>query len=264
MAEKAQTQQLGDDHVEKAHADVTELSEKQLNNEAHHATDVEHNISIWQALKTYKKAAIWSVLISTTVIMEGYDVTLLGSFMAYPAFKRKYGSWTGEESEWQITASWQNALNVTGAIGTIIGALLNGFLTAKFGHRRVIMGGMVALSAFIFIVFFAPNTGVLLAGEFLCSIPWGQCGLNAVFDEYIVLTCIPGAFATTGPAYAAEVTPVALRAYLTAYINLCWCTGQFISAGVLRGLVNNETQWGYRVPFAIQVRIEARLMQTVY
>lgn len=155
--------------------------------------------------------------------------------MAYPAFKRKYGSYYNEESGYQISASWQNALNVTGAIGTIIGALLNGWLTSRYGHRKVIMGGMVALSGFIFMVFFAPNTPVLLVGEMLCSIPWGI-------------------FATTGPAYAAEVTPVALRAYLTAYINLCWCTGQFISAGVLKGLVNNSTQWAYRVPFAVQVR----------
>jgi hypothetical protein len=76
------------EHVEKANIAVEELSEKHLNNEAHNATDAEHNITIFQALKTYRKAVLWSVLISTTVIMEGYDVTLLGSFMAYPAFKK--------------------------------------------------------------------------------------------------------------------------------------------------------------------------------
>lgn len=119
------------------------------------------------------------------------------------------------------------------AVGNIIGAMLNGWLTAKYGHRKVIMGTMVALTACIFMVFFAPNITVLLIGEFLCNIPWGV-------------------FATTGPAYAAEVAPLALRGYLTAYVNLCWCIGQFISAGVLKGLVNNTTQWGYRIPFAVQ------------
>jgi SP family general alpha glucoside:H+ symporter-like MFS transporter len=93
--------------------------------------------------------------------------------------QQKYGTWTGEEYGYQISASWQNALNVTGAIGTIIGALLNGYLTAEFGHRKTIMLGMVSLVAFIFIVFFAPNTGVLLAGEFLCSIPWGRSCLRS-------------------------------------------------------------------------------------
>jgi MFS transporter, SP family, general alpha glucoside:H+ symporter len=45
---------------------------------------------------------------------------------------------------------------------------------------------------------------------------------------------------------------MAIRAYLTAYVNLCWCIGQFISAGVLKGLVDVDSQWSYRVPFAIQ------------
>lgn len=41
-----------------------------------------------------------------------------------------------------------------------------------------------------------------------------------------------------GPAYAAEVAPLALRGYLTAFVNLCWAIGQLLSAAVLKGLVN--------------------------
>ena len=61
-----------------------------------------------------------------------------------------------------------------------------------------------------------------------------------------------GVFATTGPAYASEVCPLGLRSYLTVYVNLCWAIGQFIAAGVLKGLVSNTSQWGYRIPFAVQ------------
>lgn len=111
--------------------------------------------------------------------------------------------------------------------------MLNGYFTPIYGHRKVQMVNLASMAGFIFIVFFAPNLPVLCVGELLCSIPWGV-------------------FATTGPAYAAEVCPLALRGYLTAYVNLCWAIGQLISAGVLKGLVNNTTQWGYRVPFAIQ------------
>ena len=31
-----------------------------------------------------------------------------------------------------------------------------------------------------------------------------------------------------------------------------WVIGQFIAAGVLRGFLDIESQWAYRVPFAIQ------------
>lgn len=165
--------------------------------------------------------------------MEGYDVTLLSSFYAYPSFREKYGAWLDEDNGYQISANWQQRFNCLGAFANIIGAMLNGWATARWGHRKVLMASLFWLTAFIFVVFFAPNIEVLLVGQFLCNIPWGV-------------------FATTGPAYAAEVTPLAIRGYLTAYVNLCWCIGQFISAGVLKGLVNNPTQWSYKVPFAIQ------------
>ncbi|KAJ6438123.1 alpha-glucosides permease MPH2/3 [Purpureocillium lavendulum] len=209
------------------------LHDKALANAALEATVQEHQLGVFEALKTYKRAAFWSILISTTVIMEGYDVTLLGSFYGYPSFREKYGEWLDDTNGYQISATWQQRFNCLGALANIIGALLNGWATAKWGHRKVLMVSLVLLTGFIFIVFFAPSIEIMLVGQFFCNIPWGV-------------------FATTGPAYAAEVTPLAIRGYLTAYVNLCWCIGQFISAGVLKGLVNNPTKWSYKVPFAIQ------------
>jgi SP family general alpha glucoside:H+ symporter-like MFS transporter len=109
----------------------------------------------------------------------------------------------------------------------------NGWLTERFGHRRVILVSLVFMTAFIFIPFFAPSIQVLLVGQILCGIPWGI-------------------FATMGPSYSSEVCPTALRGYLTAYVNMCWAIGQFVAAGVLQGLVSNTTEWGYRIPFAVQ------------
>jgi MFS transporter, SP family, general alpha glucoside:H+ symporter len=59
-------------------------------------------------------------------------------------------------------------------------------------------------------------------------------------------------FATTAPAYSSEVLPLQLRVYLTSYTNMCFILGQFISAGLLRGLVHRTDSWGYRIPFAVQ------------
>lgn len=59
-------------------------------------------------------------------------------------------------------------------------------------------------------------------------------------------------FATTAPAYASEVCPMALRGYLTVHVNFCWALGQLVSAGVQAAFSENETRWSYRIPFAIQ------------
>lgn len=61
-----------------------------------------------------------------------------------------------------------------------------------------------------------------------------------------------GVFQPLTTTYAAEVAPVALRAYLTTYVNMCWVIGQLLASGILKGMLQNSTQWAYRIPFAIQ------------
>jgi SP family general alpha glucoside:H+ symporter-like MFS transporter len=61
-----------------------------------------------------------------------------------------------------------------------------------------------------------------------------------------------GVFQTLTNVYASEICPVVLRCYLTTYDNICWVIGQFIAAGVLRGLVSRTDTWGYKILFAIQ------------
>ena len=53
--------------------------------------------------------------------------------------------------------------------------------------------------AFVFLTFFANRIEVLLIGEILLGFPWGV-------------------FQTMTTAYASEVCPVVLRAYLTTYV----------------------------------------------
>ncbi|KAI4713142.1 hypothetical protein J4E89_002121 [Alternaria sp. Ai002NY15] len=197
------------------------------------AADEEHEMTLMQAIRKYPKAVLWSVLLSTCIIMEGYDIVLMSSFFAQPSFSRKYGEFNQRTQTYEITASWQNGLSNAVSVGTIIGAFANGYFIHRFGYRPVLLVSLASICALIFISFFAPNAPVLLVGQFLCGIPWGV-------------------FATMAPAYASEVCPLALRGYLTVYVNLCWAFGQLISAGVQSAFSGNNTQWAYRIPFAIQ------------
>ncbi|KAK4139455.1 general substrate transporter [Dichotomopilus funicola] len=200
---------------------------------AKQAAEEEHNLSFLAAIRKYRKAVFWSALLSTSIIMEGYDIVLMSSFFAQPSFSARYGDYDAATGTHQISASWQNGLSNAVSVGTIVGAFANGYFTHKFGYRKVLLGSLGLIAAFIFIPFFAPNLPVLLVGEFLCGIPWGV-------------------FATMAPAYASEICPMALRGYLTVYVNLCWALGQLVSAGVQSGFAENTTEWSYRIPFAIQ------------
>ena len=72
-------------------------------------------------------------------------------------------------SGYQLTPAWQAGVgNVSGA-GSFFVTLLNGYLVAKFGQRRVVIGALFAMSVLVFLTFFAPNLIVLTVGETLCG-----------------------------------------------------------------------------------------------
>ncbi|KAJ4288480.1 hypothetical protein N0V90_011716 [Kalmusia sp. IMI 367209] len=209
------------------------MEHREVFDQAKEAADEEHQLTLIQAICRYPKAILWSILLSTCIVMEGYDIVLMYSFWAQPAFSRKFGDFNASTNTYEVSASWQNGLGNAVSVGTIIGAFANGYFIHRFGYRPVLLASLTAICGFIFISFFAPNAPVLLVGQFLCGIPWGV-------------------FATMAPAYASEVCPTALRGYLTVYVNLCWAFGQLISAGVQSAFADNTTQWAYRIPFAIQ------------
>lgn len=57
--------------------------DRKLSVAAHDFAREEREMTIRQAIVAYKKAIMWCLIISTNVIMEGYDTNLLGNFYAY-------------------------------------------------------------------------------------------------------------------------------------------------------------------------------------
>lgn len=54
--------------------------------------------------------------------------------------------------------------------GIIIGGFLNGWLSQRFGYKRVCLGALFFMNWFIFILFFAHSAQVLLVGQILCGL----------------------------------------------------------------------------------------------
>ncbi|EED14705.1 sugar transporter, putative [Talaromyces stipitatus ATCC 10500] len=204
----------------------------QLEHDAHRAVEAEHKMSLWQSLKTYPHAAGWSILLSTAIVMEGYDTTLISNLYAYESFQRTYGV-KGADGKYQLTAAWQSGLSNGALVGEILGLMLNGIIAERFGYRKSLIGALMLCIAFTFIIFFSASLPVLLVGEIFIGIPWGV-------------------FQTITTTYAAEVCPVVLRPYLTTYVNLCWVFGQLIASGVLKAMQARTDEWGYKIPFALQ------------
>ena len=229
--------QASQEDFDDKHADVAGVDEvvgkNDLNAQARVATDTEHSMTTWQALKAYPKAVMWGSLFTSGLIMVGYDSAILGNFYALPAFNEKYGHNYGGDAGYQVPAPWQVALGLGGPIGQLIGALATTFPLEKYGRKKTYGACLLITGALIFLEFFAKDIHMLAAGEFLVGIMYGT-------------------FLVIAPTYCSEVCPMALRGILNAAVNLGYVIGQFIASGIGDGFSTRTDQWAYRVPFALQ------------
>jgi SP family general alpha glucoside:H+ symporter-like MFS transporter len=71
------------DDKDQEHAANTKAMDQMIHN-AKSATEKEHKMTLMQGVRLYPKAIAWSVLISTCIVMEGYDVCLINNFCKSP------------------------------------------------------------------------------------------------------------------------------------------------------------------------------------
>lgn len=204
-----------------------------ISNNAKESDHKDKTMTLKEGLKTFPKAAMWSVILSSAIIMEGYDTNLLNSFYGFPDFVDKFGTYFPEKGKKEIPAKWQTALSMAVNCGEILGLFLAGIISDRIGYRKTLIGSLIMVAGLIFIVFFAKNIEMLLVGELLLGLPWG-------------------AFQTLTVSYASEVCPTVLRLYLTTYVNVCWVFGQLISSCILKGMLSSTMKDSWKVPFGIQ------------
>ncbi|TDZ40554.1 Alpha-glucosides permease MPH3 [Colletotrichum trifolii] len=175
------------------------------------AHEDQEKAGIIQSFRNYPQAVGFSMVLSLCIVMEAYDTSLIGNFYGLAQFRRRFGVQL-ENGEFQLTWTWQSALQNGTQVGQMVGLLISGIVAEQYGYKKTLLGALALNAVFVLVLFFAQNIGYLLAGGILCGLPWG-------------------AFQTLTTTYAADVTPMALRPMMTTYTNMCWVVGQFIGTG---------------------------------
>ncbi|KAJ9613732.1 uncharacterized protein PV06_01133 [Exophiala oligosperma] len=218
---------------EHASLDLTNDMNFELIRHAQESDAADRKLTIRQALKKYKKAVFWAMFLSTSLVMEGYDLVIITSFYGQTQFQNRFGVEDPKTGKKIIPARWQSGLSNSALVGQLAGLLVNAYTQDRFGCRPTMMAFMVWMAVVLFIPVFAPSLSVLAFGEAMCGIPWGV-------------------FQTLSTTYASEVVPTVLRPYFTAYVCMCWGGGILLSSGVVRAVAGIQGDLGWRLPFALQ------------
>ncbi|KAJ7723023.1 putative maltose porter [Mycena olivaceomarginata] len=228
------------------HEDHTDLKTKaEYKLDAIEAENAEHSMTVMEAVRAYPMACFWAFVMSSTIIMESYDVFLMGNFIALPAFANRFGILNAATGKYVIATKWQSALQMSGQLGALIGVFLAGPLTSRVGYRWATLIGLALMNATIFITFFANSLPVFFVGQLLEGLPWGIFIANA-------------------PAYCSEIVPLRLRAPATQVLQMFWAVGSIIVGAVTFVYNTRLDEKAYKIPIALQWLFPTPLMVLMF
>lgn len=123
--------------------------------------------------------------------MYSYDSAFIGTTLALPSFKHRFGLDTVSKSE--LTNLSSNIVSTFQA-GAFFGAILGFFLAERWGRKLIIMGGGAL---------FMVGAGLMLHGT-----------LGLLYARRALTGLAIGATSTTIPIYIAECSPALIRGRL--------------------------------------------------
>lgn len=145
----------------------------------------------------YNGRYIWTICLVAALggLLFGYDWVVIGG--AKPFFERFFGLTSAAQKGWA---------NSCALIGCLLGALLAGGLSDKYGRKRLLI-----FSAFLFA---STSIGNALAGNFTVFVFWRMLGGVAI-----------GLASNLSPMYIAEVAPAQARGRLVSINQLTIVVG---------------------------------------
>lgn len=133
------------------------------------------------------------------------------------------------------------------------------------------MCALVYMSCIFFLHFFAQSLPMLLAAQILVGVPWGSEFSSGRTLNLTLMTSLPnthhelcrrrracGASSVSLYHHSSSCMQSLNCSYLTTWVNACWGIGQLLALAVLRGLLPRQDDWGWRIPYALQVSLLAR------
>ena len=165
----------------------------------------------------YNMAYVWTISLVAAMggLLFGYDWVVIGG--AKPFFERFF-ELTGAAQK-----GWANSCAL---VGCLVGALMAGALSDKFGRKRLLI-----FAAFLFAL---TSLGNALAQNFTVFVSWRLLGGVAI-----------GLSSNLSPIYIAEVAPASMRGRLVAVNQLTIVIGilaaQFVNWFIVRNLPANAT-----------------------
>ncbi|KAI8881748.1 glucose transporter [Backusella circina FSU 941] len=162
---------------------------------------------------------------ATGGFLFGYDFGVTSGVLAMPQFQAYFAP---------LTPAIKGALNSLMGCGAVVGCLVAGVMSDRFGRRDTI-----SVASLVFIVggvlqCASHNIAMQLVGRFISGISVGACSVLS-------------------PMYNAELAPKEIRGRLVGFQQLMIDAGMLISAWLDYGTAYIDSDWSWRIPYLVQI-----------
>jgi SHS family lactate transporter-like MFS transporter len=180
-------------------------------------------------------ASHWKLFLYLLIFMTMMLFASHGTLDMYPTFLQR---------EWHFSPGRRSAITAFSAVGAILGGVIVGHLSDKWGRRRAVITAFVLGILLIPLWAYAPNQGLLIASAFLMQFmvqgAWGVIPAHlAELSPNSVRAFLPGfAYQSAGTLASSVVYIEAVFAQKTSYATAMALTAftVFILAGVMAAL----------------------------
>ncbi|KAB8224283.1 general substrate transporter [Aspergillus novoparasiticus] len=161
----------------------------------------------WRMLKEQWRFALWSLWISSGLVMQGYDLVGGGQLAALPQFQKKFGILEADGS-YLIPAHYLSAWSSIGPACEIVATFIFAPLLERFGRKPGILIAAFISAGGVLLQQLAGNWRVHLAGR----------GINGIAI---------GMMFTISPLWIGETCRPELRGFFLCFFNTSIVFGQF-------------------------------------
>jgi MFS transporter, SHS family, lactate transporter len=180
-------------------------------------------------------ASHWKLFLYLLIFMTMMLFASHGTLDMYPTFLQR---------EWHFSPGRRSAITAFSAVGAILGGIIVGHLSDKWGRRRAVITAFVLGILLIPVWAYAPNQGLLIASaffmQFMVQGAWGVIPAHlAELSPNSVRAFLPGfAYQSAGTLASSVVYIEAVFAQKTSYATAMALTAftVFILAGVMAAL----------------------------
>jgi MFS transporter, SHS family, lactate transporter len=146
----------------------------------------------WRGLAR-EVASHWKLFLYLTALMMMMNFASHGTQDLYPTFLQRH---------WGLLPRQRATITAISMVGAILGGLLFGFLSDRFGRRRAMILALASAIAMVPLWAYAPSLALLVAGAFLIQF------------------MVQGAWGII-PAHLSELSPDSVRGFLPGFAYQC-------------------------------------------